>query len=181
MTGKGGLTGYWDRHPCETSRGTGGSKRNLKKKKATTKLNGTESLLEFKPTRPANKIVQGHMPKIKGEEQNDPARDGGNIGKCGDTGDGWKLPHELLDNGQRKSTSSDMESSNSSDEDAPPSSTTNTTTPTCSAINKPINLLSPPIIMATGNIATLATTDTLCKQNRCHRDEALARQPIVSQ
>jgi hypothetical protein len=86
-----------------------------------------------------------------------------------------------LDNGQGKSTLSDMDISDSSDEDAPPSLTMNTTTPTHSAINKPINLLSPPIIVATGNIATLATTDTLCKQNRCHRDKALAQQLVVSQ
>jgi hypothetical protein len=74
-----------------------------------------------------------------------------------------------------------MEISNSSKEDAPPSATMDTTMHTCSASSKPINLLSPPKIVATGNIATGAKTDTLCKQNRRHRDKALAQQPVVSQ
>jgi hypothetical protein len=74
-----------------------------------------------------------------------------------------------------------MEISNSSKEDALPLVRMDTSMPTCSASSKPINLLSPPKIVATGNITTGATTDTLCKQNRHHRNKALAQQPVVSQ
>ncbi len=42
-------------------------------------------------------------------------------------------------------------------------------------------LLCPPIIKATGKIATGATTNKLQKQNKIHRMETLLRQPILLQ
>jgi hypothetical protein len=141
-----------------------------------------DSLLDFKPTRLVNKIIQGHAPNRRREEQNKPARDGGNNGRTWeDKVDGRELPHELLDNGQGKSFSSDMDISNSSEEDAQPLATIDTTMPPGCASSNHINLLSPPIIVVTGNIATGATTDRLRKQNRQYRDEALAQQSVVSQ
>ncbi len=43
------------------------------------------------------------------------------------------------------------------------------------------SLLHPPIIGATGKIATGATTLQLRKQNRLHRQETLLQQPVSSQ
>ena len=43
------------------------------------------------------------------------------------------------------------------------------------------NLLRPPLINATGEIATGATTPQLRKQNKHHRQETLLTQPITSQ
>jgi hypothetical protein len=59
-----------------------------------------------------------------------------------------------------------MDISNSSKEDALPLATTDTTMPPSYTSSNHINLLLPPIIVATGNIAMGATTDKLHKQNR---------------
>jgi hypothetical protein len=74
-----------------------------------------------------------------------------------------------------------MDISTSSEEDAPPLATTDTRMPLGCTSSNSINLLSPPITVATGNIATGAITDKLRKQNRQYRDEALAQQSVVSQ
>jgi hypothetical protein len=74
-----------------------------------------------------------------------------------------------------------MDISTSSKEDAPPLATMDTAMPLGCASSDSINLLSPPIIVATGNITTGSTTGKLRKQNRQFRDEALAQQSVVSQ
>ncbi len=141
-----------------------------------------DSLLDFKPTRQVNKIIHGHAPNKQREEQIKPARDGGNKGRTSeDKVDGKELPRELLDNGQGKSFLLDMDISTSSKEVTPPLATMDTTMPLGCTSSNSINLLSPPIIVATGNIATGATTDKLRKQNRQYRDEALVQQSVVSQ
>jgi hypothetical protein len=172
------VSGFLARPPGEW----GAQKRNLGRDNASTKLNGMDSLLDFKPTRQVNKIIHGHAPNKQREEQNKLARDRGNKGRTSeDKVDGRELPRELLDNGQGKSFSLHMDISTSSKENAPPLATTDTTMPLGCTSSDIINVLSPPIIVATGNITTGATTDKLHKQNRQYRDEALVQQSVVSQ
>ncbi len=139
------VSGFLARPPGEW----GAQTCNLGRDNASTKLNGMDSLLDFKPTRQVNKIIHGHAPNKQREEQNKPARNGGNKGRTSeDKVDGRELPRELLDNGQGKSFLSDMDISTSSEENAPPLATTDTTMPLGCASSNIINLLSPPIIVA---------------------------------
>jgi hypothetical protein len=101
--------------------------------------------------------------------------------------DGRVLPWELLDNGQGKSTTnsdddrkggSDMDISNTEDStDWAVTLTDQTDTDT----RDNNSLLHPPIIEATGEIATGATKSQLRKQNKLHRQETLLKQPVSSQ
>jgi hypothetical protein len=84
--------------------------------------------------------------------------------------DGRILLCKLLDNGQGKS-SSDMDISNNSSNDEYPLAPTITTTMTMEQVAH--DLLRPPIIKSMGVIATGATTKTLCKQNKAHRNKKL--------
>jgi hypothetical protein len=94
--------------------------------------------------------------------------------------DGRALPQELLDNGQGKLTTSDMEISASSDDEDQPLAVihdegTNTSR------KQPHRLLLPPVIKSTGFFATGVTTEDLRKQNKQQRIETLLWQPMESQ
>ena len=98
--------------------------------------------------------------------------------------DGRALPRELLDNGQGKcgvfpvmneESGCDMEIS------AEGSAEAATTTPTEGMHKQAHELLLPPIINATGQIATGATMHILRKQNKLHRNDLLRAQPVKTQ
>ena len=147
---------------------------------------GTEiELLKSKPTRAINKIIEGRVPTAKADlpPQPETKLNGANTGQT--KGDGRVLPHELLDNGQGKSVSDmDISENSGSGMDQSGSNSNKTapkgSTPSTKEWDGHV-LLCPPIIKATGKIATGATTPKLCKQNKLHRTEALLQQPIVSQ
>ncbi len=102
--------------------------------------------------------------------------DGGN--HQGTKGNGRMLPRKLLDEGQGKFLS-DMEISDSSgNKKHPPEPTTRAGFIGGHAEHV---LLRPPIIKATGKIATGATRNKLQKQNKIHWTETLLRQQILSQ
>ena len=101
-------------------------------------------------------------------------------------GDGRVLPRELLDNGQGKSTTnSDDDREGGSDMDISTKDSTDRAVPLTDRTDTDTggnnSLLHPPIIKATGRIATGATTPQLGKQNRLHRQKMLLQQPISSQ
>jgi len=121
-----------------------------------------------------------------------------NIGQGNKGENGRVLPRELLDNGQGKSaTTSDddreddintAKGSTASNSDMDISSTESTRDlgehkPDQIDIDntKDNNLLHPPIINATGEIATGATMPQLQKQNKLHRQETLLTQPVTFQ
>ena len=127
--------------------------------KATDKLNSRESLLQLKQHRQPNKILQGHVPLPAGKHGGGRKHSGKEPGKGEGITDGWVLPRELLDNGQGKLTSSDMDISDSSEgEDQPPEVVHNNIT---NRKGIPQRLLLPPVIEATGLLATGATTEVL--------------------
>jgi hypothetical protein len=77
--------------------------------------------------------------------------------------DGWALPWELLDNGQGKSMTLDMEiSASCDDEDQPPAVIHDEGTNTSG--KQPHQLLLLPVIKSTGLFATGVTTEALQKQ-----------------
>ena len=102
----------------------------------------------------------------------------GDARQRGTIANGQTLPQELLDNGQGKSVSLDMEISNSSKGEDPPSLMVHYNN-NCNGM--PHHLLLPPVIEATGSITTGATTNILRKQNKHHRTEAILWQPVATQ
>ncbi len=95
------------------------------------------------------------------------------------------LPRVLLDDGQGKSTS-DMDISSSESEegqriDGRLESATMGPPGHANTIGEEHILLRPPVIEATGNIATGATTPPLRKQNKFHRTNTLLYQQKSSQ
>ena len=99
--------------------------------------------------------------------------------------DGRVLPRKLLDNGQGKSTTnSDDDREGGSDMDISTEDSTDRAVPLTDRTDMDTggnsSLLHPPIIEATGKIATGATTPQLHKQNRLHHQETLLQQPISS-
>ena len=155
-------------------------------------------MLSTEPTRQTSKTLIGHVPAERTAKTTTKVPSHTNIGKRTKREDGWVLPQELLDDGQGKSTTtSDDDPNNSIDTDTGSTasnsdmdiSTTDSTidpgdnTPhqarTGNTDNN--NLLCPPIINATGAIATGATTPQLRKQNKLHRQETLLTQPVTSQ
>jgi hypothetical protein len=149
----------------------------LGQEKSTTKLNGMESLFQLKQQRETNKILQGHVPRQAGAGRSNPPQMDGDARQRGTITDGRTLPRELLDNGQGKSVSLDMEISNSSKGEAPPLSMVHYSN-NCNGT--PQHLLLPPVIEATGSIAMGVTTNILRKQNKHHRMEALLWQPVAT-
>jgi hypothetical protein len=100
-------------------------------------------------------------------------------------GDGRVLPRDLLDNGKGKldkeaelpdRSNSDMEISDDSTNGTAPRATTGV-----KEVWEGRILLRPPIINATGKIATGATTKMLRKQNKLNRNAMLIEQPVTSQ
>ena len=147
------------------------------------KLKHNEALL-FKPIRETNKILEGHVPQTTRGTQKEEQRIGMSIPTPKAVRDGRALPRELLDNGQGKcsvfpvtneESGSDMEIS------AEGSAEAATTTPTEGMHKQAHELPLPPIINATGQIATGATTHILQKQNKLHRNELLRAQPVKTQ
>ena len=84
--------------------------------KSNHTLISRESLLKQKSTQTTNKILRGHVPLAPVANQVDHALGGSNLrlGRENIT-DERVLPRELLDDGQGKLTTSDMEISDSSD------------------------------------------------------------------
>ncbi len=128
-----------------------------------------------------NKILMGHVPLQVGMLGGDPHQEDKKEKKkpIGIT-DGQALPRELLDNGQGKSTTSDMEiSASRNDEDQPPAVIHDEGTNTSG--KQPHRLLLPPVIKSTSLFATGMTTEALRKQNKQQRIEMLLWQPMESQ
>ncbi len=151
------------------------------KGKTNYNLSSKESVQQQKRPQEPNKILTGHVPLQVGMLGGDPHQENEKEKKkpIGIT-DGRALPRELLDNGQGKSTTSDMEiSASSNKEDQPPvvihDEGTNTSR------KQPHWLLLPPVIKSTGFFATGVTTEALQKQNKQQRIETLLRQPMESQ
>jgi hypothetical protein len=135
------------------------------------KVTFDNELLKYKPTRGANKIIQGHIPSASRATTAPTALRIINDESPGwVTGNGWILPRELLDGGQGKLSSGMDISSSSSDNKYPPAPSTTTMTMTEHAAYE---LLRPPIIKSTGEIATGATTKTLQKQNKAEHNKKL--------
>lgn len=138
------------------------------------------------------------MPENTTTTTHNKAKNHANVGQWNKGENGRVLPRELLDNGQGKSAApseNDREDgfdtakdSTASKSDMDISSTESTRDPgehKQDQINidntRDNNLLRPPIIHATGKIATGATTPQLRKQNKLHRQETLLTQPVTSQ
>jgi hypothetical protein len=137
-------------------------------------------MLDTKPKQKPNKILRGHVPLAPGANQVNHALGGSNLRLGRDIiTDGRVLPRELLDDGQGKSTTLDMEISDSSD-GSNWSRMVNNKNPHPGECNQQ-RLLLPPIIVATDSLATGATTEVLRKQNKHHRNEALLGQPMGTQ
>jgi hypothetical protein len=129
-------------------------------------------MLDTKPKQKPNKILRGHVPLAPVANQVDHALGGSNLRLGRDIiTDGRVLPRELLDDGQGKSTTSDMEISDSSD-GSNRSRMVNNKKPHPGECNQQ-RLLLPPIIVAMGTLATGATTEVLRKQNKHQRNKAL--------
>jgi hypothetical protein len=136
-------------------------------------------ILESEPTRASNKIIKGHIPqgddtKKKGK------RLYGKENKKQTKGDGRVLPRELLDDGQGKSPS-DMEISKSNQSKNESGETAHKGTTIGTDGRDKHTLLLPPIIEATGKIATGATTPQLRKQNKRNQTTTLLQQPLTLQ
>ena len=144
-----------------------------------------------------SKALVGHVPAEPTTKTHNKALNHANVGQGNKGENGRVLPRELLDNGQGKSaTTSDddceddintAKGSTASNSDMDISSTESTRDlgehkPDQIDIDntKDNNLLHPPIINATGEIATGATTPQLRKQNKLHRQETLLTQPVTS-
>ena len=144
--------------------------------------NNKESLLSTKPTQAPNKILRGHVPQSSSADLD--RRLAGKIGcqqERGGTKDGRALPRKLLDDGQGKlgTTTLDMEISTNSDGSVRPQADMS-----MSPLGQETGhhkLLLPPVIEATGEWATGATTDALQKQNKHQRTADLLTQHLESQ
>jgi len=154
-------------------------------KKVQMLLTNRESLLLTKPSIAPNKILQGHAP-ISTTDNHQLRTTGSNIYKTtnlGGTTDGRaRLPREFLDDGQGKSDAdtSDMEISTTTSEGDVHPRADGSVSPSDQATgcNK---LLLPPIIAATGEMATGATTEALRKQNKHQRTADLLSQHLHPQ
>ncbi len=133
-----------------------------------------------------SKTISGNVPKPTHEHNNHKAYKHEISGQWKQGEDGRVLPRELLDNGHVKSTAnsddnhkggSNMDISNTKDSTEAVPLTDQPDTDT----RDNNSLLHPPIIKATGKIATGATTSQLRKQNKLHRQETLLKQPVSSQ
>ncbi len=139
-----------------------------------------ESLLKQKPTQTTNKILQGQVLRASTEKQGNCAPGGKNFRQGGDViTDGRMLPRELLDDGQGKLITSDRENSDSTDGSSWRRTVTTMEAP--SGDSSQHRLLWPPVTVATGSLATGATTEALRKQNKHQRNESLLKQPMASQ
>jgi hypothetical protein len=134
----------------------------------------------------ASKSISGHVPKPTHEQDNHKANKHDIISQRKQGEDGRVLPRELLDNGQGESTKNSndeckggsnvaISTEDSTDRAVPLTDRTDTDT------GGNNSLLHPPIIEATGKIATGATTLQLRKQNRLHHQETLLQQPVSFQ
>ena len=141
-----------------------------------------ESLLT-KPIREPNKILEGHIPQPTWSTLRTDQRGRTATQAATDIRDGRILPRELLDNGQGKFVESPTTNEDSdSDMDISTEGSAAATEPRTQAKGiKAHELLLPPTINATGDIATGATTELLRKQNKQQRTEALLHQPIKTQ
>ncbi len=178
--------GGWDEYQTTIGREgirskISGNKMQQKKK---VRVSYDNDLLRNKPPREGNKIIQGHIPSAKGDPREtlthiveDTPTEKCNIGR-------WILPCDLLDDGQGESSSLDMDISNSrgsNGEDTPPPTKHTTTNGAQLGTEKGNKLLLPPIIEKMGKGTTGATPHILCKQNKIHRNKALANQAIATQ
>jgi hypothetical protein len=133
-----------------------------------------------------NKTITGHTPPPPSQVEHQQHQHNNDYteGAKSSKGDGRALPREVLDNGQGKSentaeaatmdesgSGSNMEISTNDSTDRA-GQTNRATTIRCIGSDEHI-LLQPPIIEATGKIATGATTPLLWKQNKLHRDKRL--------
>jgi hypothetical protein len=148
--------------------------------KEINKISSREQLLNQKQHRDANKIIHGHVPmRAKTCNVGDRPHRGGEPWGGARITDGRILPRELLDNGQGKSVSSDMEISSCSEgEEQSPEVMRTSTGGREEALGR---FFLPPVIEATGILAMGATTESLRKQNKHQQTKALLRQPITSQ
>ncbi len=128
----------------------------------------------------ASKILLGNIPL--GPKSNNTIKPvAGNIGVTRKrVRVGVLLPCKLPDDGQGKLSpthNSNMEISSSYGNNTPiPTSTINNV----EDIHDRTTLILPPVIIATGNIATGATSNLLQKQNKCHHNEKLLNQVIAT-
>jgi hypothetical protein len=142
------------------------------------------SSLLFKPTRTTNKILVGHVPLATPNTHPQRQQGGTSPRTARTTQDGRVLSRELLDNGQGKydfdhETDDGSGSDMSISEEGSTETATNASPKGCQG--HPKDLLLPPIIHATGKIATGATTPALRKQNKLQRNETLLTQPVNTQ
>jgi hypothetical protein len=173
-------TGAGNKYKTTLGWGDTQSKLNSNKihQNKTANVSFEDDLLKYKPTRGVKKTIQGHIPSSNGATTACTAtRIIDDESPGWETGDGWILPRELLDNGQGK-TSSDMDISDSSSNDEYPLA--HTTTTTTIRGQAPHKILRPPIIESTGVIATGVTTRILHKKNKAHRNEKLLQQPVTT-
>ena len=166
-------------------------------KKKKPKLDSLANLLLSKPTRTASKTITGYMPSSKQNINYNQQPQNNTIQRSKPKReDGQALPHELLDNNQGKFATEaaaapvDVSESNSgsnmdisTDDSRDMAESDRQRSEQITGDNRGDNhiLLRPPIIEATGKIATGATTPMLRKQNKIHRNKRLLEQPVASQ
>ncbi len=140
------------------------------------KLSSTVNMLNNRPQREPNKILEGHVP-ITGDNQTTQCYSSIQKTARKETNKGGRgLPRMLLDDGQGKS-SSDMEISSLDDSTATGCGDARI----LKTGETEHTLLSPPIIETTGMIAAGATTPALQKQNKAQRSTTLLGQPASTQ
>ena len=141
-------------------------------------------MLKNKPQRTSNKILEGHVPLAPDHYLLGWGQRNNSVYTNGKNGDGRVLPRVLLDDGQGKSPS-DMDISSSESEDGQCTDRRVKSAPLGPPFHTNNNgeehiLLRPPVIEATGMIATGATTPnfankinsivpTLCYISHIHR------------
>jgi hypothetical protein len=121
-----------------------------------------------------NKIIEGHVPQNVDRYLQKGVPRAPRVSTNGNNGNGRVLPRVLLDDGQGKSNSDMDISSGDSEKGHRVEGGFETAT-------REHILLCPPVIEATGSIATGATTSALRKQNKVPRINTLLSQPTSSQ
>ena len=126
--------------------------------KGTKQLNlrAPYTLLNYKPSRAPNKIIEGHVPMATSPSPPLVRRGIGKETPTTDKGDGRVLPRELLDNGQGKC---ELTVDSNSDMDISVEVESTTAADRGTQKHGTHDLLDPPIINETGKIATGATTN----------------------
>ena len=152
----------------------------MKNKTIEIKLSARISLLDSKPIRGPNKIIEGHVPSAPQAHPLRANRDDGIWTKPKAQGDGRALPRELIDEGQGKCERSTATATHG-DSDMDNSVESTTAAVPQEEEGGGYTLLDPPIINTTGKIATRATTKQLRKQNKLLHNATLREQPINGQ